>query len=132
MIVDKYIHLGSFATITGNLMFDAQHRCSAALSAYVPLSMRVFGSTVMSTWLKLHFLRSLILSRLLHNTQTWVPNATVVGKLNDVYMTVLRRIVNEPRFKHCDHSDRQVREQLGEPSSDCLLARRRLVYLGRI
>ena len=53
-------------------------------------------------------------------------------KLNCVYMRVLRRIADDCKFGHCAYSDAEVRRLLCQPSLDCLLMRRRMLYLGRI
>ena len=90
-IVESYKHLGSYLSISDSLMHDAQHRCSAALSAYVPIAQKIFASPYIGHWLKIHFMGSLVLSRLLYNTQTWVLQQNALRKINDVYMRVLRR-----------------------------------------
>ena len=48
-------------------------------------------------------------------------------------MRGLRRILGAPRFSESnDYTDRQVREQLGQPSLDCIISRARLIYAARI
>ena len=73
-----------------------------------------------------------MLLRLLYNTQTWVLQQNALRKINDVYMRVLRRILGKPRYKGGQCSDVSVRNQLQQPSIDCLLIRRRLKYVGRV
>ena len=131
-IVEHYKHLGSHLSVDGSLMFDAQHRCSSALAAYVPLAHRIFGSGCIGAWLKMHFMSSPVLSRLLYNTQLWTPIVSPVRKLNGVYMRVLRRIACDCRFGRPSHTDLEIRVKLGQPSIDCLLRRRRLLYASRI
>ena len=46
-------------------------------------------------------------------------------------MRVVRRIFGEPRFGKTDHDEATIRSMMGVPSIDCLLQRRRLLYLGR-
>ena len=129
LIVSKYKHLGSYVTANGSPHFDAQHRCSAALSADVPLATRIFGSPEICLWLKFHFMHALILTRLMYNTQTWVPTTQSVKKINGVYMRVLRRIADGCRYRKCAYSDLEIRRRLG---IEGLLVRRRLCYLGRV
>ena len=133
-VVEKYKYLGSVITISESVVFDAQHRACAALSAYVPSTSKIFGSREVSQWLKLHFTVSLILKRLLYNTQTWVVCTFVVAlrEINGVYMRVLRMIAGESRFQRCEHTDVKIRTRLSQPSIDCLLMRRRLLFAGRI
>ena len=108
-----------------------------ASAAYAPLSVRVFGSSLISIPHRLAFLRSLILSRLLFNIQTSVPKARDMQALDAVYMKVLRRICGQMRFP-CDVelTDLKVRVELQQPSLDCIIAgitaRARLQYLGRV
>ena len=75
---------------------------------------------------------SLVLSRLLYNTQTWVRQLPAIKKINCVYMRVLRRILGDCRYGPCVFSDLEVRRQLRQPSIDCLLLRRRMHYLKRL
>lgn len=131
-VVDRYNHLGSFVSTNECLTYDAQHRCSSAVSAYVPIAMRIFGSSHIHKGLKIHFMSSLILSRLLHNTQTWVPQAASMQRLNCVYMRVLRRIADDRKFQKCHLTVIEVRKLLLMPSIECLIMRRRLLYLARI
>ena len=132
-VVERYKHLGTFVTTTRCQVYDAQHRATSALTAYCPLAQKIFGSKVVGRWLKLHFMSSLVLPRLLYNTQLWIPEPKSLRKLNAVYMRVLRRIDGCCRFDgSCDINDLQVRVKLGQSSIDCLLAKARLRYFGRV
>jgi hypothetical protein len=51
---------------------------------------------------------------------------------NGVYMRVLRRIAGDVRHGHAEYTDIQVRAITKQPSVDCLLARARLQYAGRL
>ena len=132
-VVDHYKHLGSVVCLSESLIYDAQHRCSAALCSYTAMSGRVFGSICIPTRLKIHLLISLVLSRLLYGTQHWCGSmVAAMRKLNAVYMRGLRKIIGDCKFGKCKFTDFRVREQLQQPSIDCLLLRRRLAFLGRI
>jgi len=103
------------------------------MSAYCPLASRIFGSQIISVWVKLHFMNSLVLSRLLHNVHTWVVHPKALGQLNNVYMRVLRRIADRLRYDEtCESSDLEVRTMLSQASIDCLLQKQRLQYLSRL
>ena len=131
--MERYKHLGTFVTTTGGQVHDAQHRATSAVTAYCPLASKVFGSKYVGEWLKIHFMTSLVMSRLLRNTHLWIPEPKSMRKLNAVYMRVLRRIADCCRFDGTTGAnDLQVREKLGQPSIDCLLAKARLRYFGRI
>ena len=86
----------------------------------------------MSPWLKFHLMQSLVLSRLLYCAHLVVPTAAWMRKLQAVQVRVLRRIAGETAHCHTVHSDRQIRELLGQPSVDCMLMRARLAYLKRL
>ena len=76
-------------------------------------------------------LNSLIVSKLTFNVHVWSNLNTDAWRcLNSTYMRVARRILGKPRFDHICPSDLQVRTQLGCPSLDCVLRRKRLIYLG--
>ena len=132
-LVDEYKHLGGIITSDGIIMPEVNQRASSAMSCYGPLATRVFGSTAVSLTLKKHFLQSLVMSKLLYNTQTLTMTTTGLQKLNVPYMRVLRRIVGEPRYnEHCANSDLGVRRTLGMPSIDYVVLHRRLTYYCRI
>jgi hypothetical protein len=103
------------------------------MQTYGPLRSKVFGSPKIRLWLKLHFMRTLILSRLLFHAQVWVHNIKSTRILNGPYMRCLRKIAGHSRFDaKCDMSDLQVRMRLIQPSIDCLLMRKRLAFAARI
>ena len=76
-VVDRYKHLGSITAICGSEMYEVQHRCADAIDAYGPLACKIFGSPKIGTWLKLHFMNSLVMTKLLYcvHTLTLRPNA---------------------------------------------------------
>ena len=78
-------------------------------------------------------MNSLVMSRLLQNVHTWVMSPKALAQLNGVYMRVLRRIADRVRFDaSCDSKDLEVRQMLSQPSNDCLVQRKRLLYLCRL
>ena len=120
-------------SIDGNEMQDSKHRSVYALSAYCPLASKIFGAHRLGFWLKLVFLHSLIMSRLLYQVQLWSGKPKALRNLNLVHMRALRRIAGESRFSSvsaCSHHE--VRTKLGQPSLDCLVPPRRLLHLATI
>ena len=98
-----------------------------------PIAMKVFGSPSVPRPLKLHFMRTLVLSKLLFNLHVAVPSARDMKALNTAYMRVLRRIHGDVRFSAGTVlTDILVRTELEQPSVDCLLVRARLRYMARI
>ena len=93
--------------------------------------MKVFGSPAVGTTLKLQFMWSLVLSRLLFNVHTTVPTPKYIKQLNNVYMHVLRRIADKCRFERTVR-DIEVRQILCMPSIDCIIMISRLRYLSRL
>jgi len=130
-IVHGYKHLGGYQNIDGDLCKDARHKAETAMAAYTPISVKVFGSHCIGLWLKLLFLSSLVMSRLLFNVHTVVPTVSYTRVLNGVYMRALRRISGHLNLGD-SISDINVRKAVHQPSLDCLLARARLLYLRRI
>ena len=130
-IVDKYKHLGGYVCSDANVQPEAVTRARSATAAYVPIAMKVFGSSGLDVALKLVFLCSLVMSRLPFNLHIIVPTPRFIKTINFVYMRVLRRIAGCIRFKRCE-SDLEVRRRLKVPSMECLLARARLRYVRRI
>ena len=63
---------------------------------------------------------------------TWTPGVRVLRMLNGVYIRVLLRITCDERYSDEAMSDYAVRTKLAQPSIDCVLIRKRLLYVGRI
>lgn len=131
-IVESYKHLGGMIVRDGFLTADAIINVKSALSAYVPLAVRILGCPKVTLVLTSMFLWSLVLSRLLFNARVVVPSARYLRTLNAVYMRVLRRIAGHCSFGEKTISDIEVRRQLQMPSLDCFLVRARLRYLARL
>ncbi|CAK0862941.1 unnamed protein product [Prorocentrum cordatum] len=109
----------------------ANHLRQQAAMSYGPLASKVFGSVVMDASLKIWLMHSLVLSRLLFNVHVVVPTRRYLQVLNGMYMRVLRRVGDAPRFGHSE-TDLEIRTRLKQPSLDCLVMRARLRYLGRL
>ena len=60
-----------------------------------------------------------------------MPTVRYVRELTNVYMRVLRRVFDAPRFGPSE-TDKEVRLRTKMPSVDCLLCRGRLEFLGRM
>ena len=131
-IVAAYKHLVTYITLDGTDIKDARHKACSAMCAYAPLATKIFGSSAIYMNLKLIFLESLVLSRLLFNAHIRVPSVGFIRILNQVYMRVVRRISNKMRFDKTAITDRAVRALASQPSIDCLLMRKRLIYLPRV
>lgn len=130
-IVDQYRHLGGVVCCDGNVQPDAVAKTTSAMSAYVPIALKVFGSPAISIALKFVFMASLVMSRLLFNVHIIVPTPRYIKTINSVYMRILRRIGNSMRFQRCE-KDIEVRRRLKAPSIECVLARARLRYVRRV
>jgi DNA-directed RNA polymerase subunit RPC12/RpoP len=130
-VVSQYKHLGGIVQADGCLIPDARCKAKSGLAAYMPIALKVFGSTLIFEELKLRFCASLILSRLLFNAHVVVPTARYLKIIGEVYMRVLRRVADECKFQKC-LSDAGVRAKLKAASIECLLMKARLRYLGHI
>ena len=76
---------------------------------------------------------SLVISKLLFHIHIWsVFDGKARRIIYNVYMRVWRRVVGDCRFRKTEFTDKQVRDILQVPSLDCLVRRRRLMYLGRV
>ena len=132
-IVDVYKHLGTFCSASAETYRNALHRVQSAMSSYSPISQKVFGNELLSTQHRSSLLQSLIMSRLLHNVYICVVSSRDYIAYNGVYMRALRRIAGDSRYSsEVQHTDIQIRVLLKVPSVDCLIARLRLSYLGRV
>jgi hypothetical protein len=131
-VVDNYKHLGTYTAIQSVAMAGYRHRTSSTWKAYAPISWKVFGSALIDACYKLYFARTLLLSRLLFGIYVLVPSPKQIKHLNGTYMTILRRIADEPRFQRSEHSDREIREKLDQPAIECIIAKMRLAYCGRL
>jgi len=132
-IVDSYKHLGTVVDKFGVSQGNAVARAKSALTAYMPLSFKVFGSRLIATAHKMYLYTALILSRLFFNVHITPVTHRDVKRLNAVYMRGLRQIAEKQRFgPHDNATDVEVRSQLNAPAIDAILMKARLRYLGRI
>jgi len=132
-VVATYCHLGTMLCATGEAYANTLRRTQMAMSAYLPIAYKVFGSELIPERHKLSFLRSLVLSRLLFGLHIACLPVAHLRRLNAVYMRGLRRIAGDPRFgPDVQWSDRAVRERLKAASIDSLPMTMRLRYLQRL
>ena len=113
-VVDSYKHLGVITAIGGDAYKDTVHRVSAAMTAYSPIAVKVFGSPRVLNAVKVSFLRSLVESRLFFNIHVTVVSGRTMKALSPTYMRVVRRTRG-------DVTDFQVRFQLDVPSVDSIV-----------
>ena len=130
--VDCYTHLGFVSAMSGKLALDARHKERNAMGAYAPLAINIFGNRDLDIGLRDSLGTSLVLSRLLFNIQVVALDSQYVRVLGSVYMRLQRRLYGEVRFAAGAKSDLEVRSKHSVPSIDCVLMRRRLLYLRRI
>eukprot|EP00959_Pyramimonas_sp_CCMP1952_P444426 9304976-Pyramimonas_sp.AAC.1 len=74
----------------------------------------------------MHAVKARILTKLMFHAHVVTPDAHFARTLNQVYMRVLRRIVDKVRFGPGQGTDLQVRQSLGAASIDCLAMQARL------
>ena len=131
--VDEYKHLGSIIDAHGMSFMNVASHVRNAMAAYAPLAYKLFGSRLIQQRYRLLFLRSLVLSRLLHNMHIFSLHPRALKRLNGVWMRGLRRILGDMRFSSdVSFTDLEVRRQLGADSIDCILLVARMLYLGRV
>ena len=132
-VVTEYKHLGGIIAANASILPEMRQRTSSAMAAYGPIAMKVFGSSAIQDELKLHFVRALILSRLLYNVHTLVMIPVGLRRLNAVYIRVLRRIADDPRYStKVLHNDREIRILLDMPFIDALVLQKRFKYYQRL
>ena len=132
LIVSNYKHLGVHICIDGSDVQDARHKEAQAMMSFAPIATKVLGSRDIGLCLKNIFLEALVLSRLLFNTHVRAPSVAFMKSLNMIYMRALRRIAGKMRYDHTAGTDLHARQALCAPSIDCLLRRKRLLYLRRL
>ena len=132
-LVDSYKHLGTYVDHYGMHVTNVLTRVRSALSAYAPLSFKLYGSPLISVRHRLHFFRTLVVNRLTHNLHISTLTSRGLKRVNAVYMRGLRRIHGDARFT-ADTAlrDVEVRRALGVASIDAMLLTARLRYLGRL
>ena len=130
--VRSYKHLGGVAQDDGGVGLEARNRRQMAMSAYAPLSKRIFGCGQLRLEVRSQLFNSLVMSRLLYNVYTIATTPAFLRQLNDVYMRGMRMMRDCSRFDDTAESDLCFRLRFRLPSIDCLIARARLRYLGRL
>ena len=128
-IVKEYKYLGSWVADDGGVATDPSHRSASMLSAYAPLSFKVFGSHVLPVASRMNLFRSLCLSRLVYGVEVWLRiSATAYATLNAAYHRGLRRIAGACMYGGSEKvSNEAVRVKLGAPSLQCIIMKRRLL-----
>ena len=103
------------------------------MQAFAPLAKSVLGSKSISLKRRIRLGWTLVVTRLTFNLHTWSKfNGKARAIINIMYMRLWRRIIGDPKYKKPRLSDKQVREELGVPSLDCFVRKRRLKYLSRL
>ena len=82
-VVDRYKHLGSITAINSSEMYEIHRRCAEATGVYIPLSNKICGSPAIGVWLKLHFMDTLVMSRLMYCTHTLTVGPKATCKLSN-------------------------------------------------
>ena len=132
-LVEHYKHLGTHVDHRDVHVDNALSRVRSALSAYAPLAHKLYGSALVSVRHRLHFFRTLVMSRLTHNLHVCALSARTLKRISAVYMRGLRRIHGSMRFSTDNAlTDLGVRRALGVDSVDALLLIARMRYLGRL
>ena len=60
-VVTKYKHLGVTASVNSGCLADVKQRSSKMMQAYGPISLKVFGSELVTQVHKLYFMQSLLM-----------------------------------------------------------------------
>ena len=133
-IVRQYKHLGTVVDAFGVAHANSIERSKAALAAFAPIAMKVFGSELIDQAYKMSFLHSLVLSRQHFNAHIAILKSKDLRVLNSTYMRVLRRISGQMLYSSSadNQTDIQVRRRMGAPSVDCMLMAARLRYASRV
>ena len=131
-IVENYRHLGCVTCADASSFMYAKHRASSALSAYTPLAVRMFGNPAISVPLRRLLCDCLILSRATFNAHIRALKPRDLAVLNGVYMRVVRRIGDNVRFDGTACNDLAARRAVAMQSIDCMLLKKRLVYVSRL
>ena len=131
-VVSQYRHLGSVTTSDSSDIPYSKARASSAMSSYVPLAMKVFGSTEIGFGLKLTFKDSLIMSKLCFNSYVRCLSPQALKGLNSVYRRVVCRIAGEVYMDGSHYTDFEVRNSICLASIDCYIQRAWLKYIGMV
>ena len=131
-VVVRYKHLGLNMAFDRTDTREARQKTSAALAAYVPLALRVFGSPSIFMAVKWGLARALIEARLFFNIQLMHPTKKNIKQLSSPYMRLVRRIVGDIRGAEMKFSDLELRRKFSIPSVDCHMQQARLRYIAKI
>ena len=130
--VQAYKHLGGYLHRSGSNHMFVTHRAGAATGSYVPISGRVFGSTLIDSFTKMLLFRSLVCSSLCYLAHVKQIKTRELAKLNRVYMRVVRKSHDCSQHDATAESDLAVRSKFRVESIDCFITKQRLKYFSRI
>ena len=127
---DQFIYLGGVISSDSSSENDIKRRIGLATGAATSLS-STCASKEISEGTKIRVYRSLILSILLYNSETWTLKESDKRRLRVFEMSVLRRILEISMWDRWRNND--IRERLHmEQDVISMIQRRRLLYFGHV
>ena len=127
-LVTKYVHLGGVLHHSGEVRLELSRRVALAHQAFSKHRKLIYQNNALPLGKRMEIFRSLILSRLLYGSDSWV--------LQDILTKHRAHVKLYRRLLGCAHeaniSDDEVLFRLGMPSPTVLLRLARLRYLGSL
>ena len=130
-LVTKYVHLGGVLHHSGEGRLELSRRVALAHQAFSKHRKLIYQNRALPLGKRMEIFRSLILSRLLYGSDSWVlQDILTKHRAHVAIMKLYRRLLG------CAHeeniSDDEVLFRLGMPSPTVLLRLARLRYLGSL
>jgi len=130
-LVTKYVHLGGVLHHSGEVRLELSRRVALAHQAFSKHRKLIYQNRALSLGKRMEIFRSLMLSRLLYGSDSWVLHDILTKHRAHVAIMKLYR-----RLLGCAHeeaiSDDEVLFRLGMPSPTVLLRLARLRYIGSL
>ena len=111
---ENFTYLGSNLSFSGDLKIELQRRNNLASSAFVRLTNRVFGNQNLTISTKIVVHNTVVISTILHGSETWVPFRRHIRLLESIHIRRLQLILGLRWWQKMTHSE--IRSSAGIPT----------------
>ena len=129
-VVEEFEYLGSTISADCSLEKEISSRINKASRSFNSLCRVLWYQRGVKTRTKMRLFKSVVLSTLLYGSETWVPIATHVKRLQAFIMRGVRVILGVTRWEQKRNT--VLREMAGLERVEVMLLRRRLRWLGHV
>ena len=129
-VLDEFKYLGSILSSSGDLSCEISNRISCALKRFACLTKPLWNNRYMSRETKCKVYKAVVLSSLLHGSESWAIQDSQVQRLEVFHMKCLRQIMGITLRDRVPNED--ILKSCRVQSISVLLRKSRMRWLGHI